>query len=198
MSKRPVPHHRADKTRERIVAAAQKLFIKHGFKLVSLEKIAKAAGCNHSLIYHHFGDKASLWQAVKMRIAKKAQASEALFPSLALPWSEFLMQLIAQQITFYKKNHEIRQLLIYQRIENKKPSKKVSDMSDSSRQWVEAITHYQSSGDINQCYSPAYVSCFILSVVSSLVYDHQPIIPDPQAELTYIEMCYQVILNGLA
>lgn len=197
MPKRPTPHHRADKTRERIVNAAQKLFIKHGFKLVSLEKIAKAANCNHSLIYHHFGDKESLWRSVKEKISQQAEASEMIFPSLTLPWRDFLLQLITQQINFYAKNHAIRQLLIYQRIENKKPSKKTSDISDASQQWIQAITHYQSTGEIDQRYSPAYISCFILSVISSLVYDHQPIIPDPQAGLTYIDTCYQIIVNGL-
>ena len=197
MSKRPVPHHRADKTRARIVLAAHKLFIKHGFKLVSLEKIAAEAGCNHSLIYHHFGDKASLWRAVKARIAQKAHAKAASLPALSLAWDEFLMQLIKQQAKFYRENRAMRQLLIYQRIENKKPSHKPSEMSDASKQWVAAIAHYQSTGDINERYSPAYVSCFILSVISSFVYDHQPIIPVADAGLDYVATCYQVILHGL-
>ena len=145
---RPMPHPRADKRRQLIIRSAKKLFVKHGFSTVSMEKIAKEAGCNHSLIYHHFGDKASLWRAVKAKLVEEAQKKQVIMPSLQLPWNEFLRQLVDQQCDFYRTNKDIQRLLIVQRIENKKPSKKEKDISESSQQWIDAISHYQQQGDV--------------------------------------------------
>jgi len=194
---RPTPHPRADKKRQQIINAAKKLFIKHGFNQVSMEKIAKEAGCNHSLIYHHFGDKTSLWRAVKTKLVQQSQEKKALMPSLQLPWTKFLRQLVDNQCQFYRSNKGIQRLLILQRIENKKPSTKEKDISESSKQWIDAIKHYQQQGDISLSLSPAYVSCFILSIVSGWALDHQPIIPDSSASCDYIELCCSVIIKGL-
>jgi AcrR family transcriptional regulator len=45
-----------------------------------MEKIAKETGCNHSLIYHHFDDKTSLWRAVKNKLVQQSQEKKALMP----------------------------------------------------------------------------------------------------------------------
>ncbi len=56
----------ADKTRNAIIAEATKLFLEHGFAGASMGKIAKQAGVNKSLIYHHFESKQNLWHQVKL------------------------------------------------------------------------------------------------------------------------------------
>lgn len=51
-------------TRERILAAAIEAFVAHGYAGARIDGIAKGAGCNKQLIYHHFGDKEALYTAV--------------------------------------------------------------------------------------------------------------------------------------
>lgn len=54
-------------TSDQILDAAEALFSQHGFAHVSVREIAESAEVTKSLIHHHFGSKADLWQAVKQR-----------------------------------------------------------------------------------------------------------------------------------
>ena len=54
--------------RERVLAAAQKLFVERGYEAVTVKDIAKVAGIHHASIYHHAPDgKAALYVEVMTR-----------------------------------------------------------------------------------------------------------------------------------
>lgn len=55
---------RSQATTASLVSAASELFADRGFADVSLEEIAAAAGVTRGALYHHFGGKAELFQAV--------------------------------------------------------------------------------------------------------------------------------------
>ncbi|MBR0373794.1 MAG: TetR/AcrR family transcriptional regulator [Mogibacterium sp.] len=50
----------AEQTRSRIQMAALDLFDKHGFDNVSIDEIARAAGCSVGNIYHYFSNKEAI------------------------------------------------------------------------------------------------------------------------------------------
>jgi AcrR family transcriptional regulator len=52
--------HKAQ-TRERIVGAARRLFNRHGFEQVSIERVMSEAGLTRGGFYHHFGSKDELY-----------------------------------------------------------------------------------------------------------------------------------------
>ena len=54
----------SDRTKQRLVAAARKLFEEHGYHRVSVTEIAKAAGVTHGMINAHFNAKAGLLYAM--------------------------------------------------------------------------------------------------------------------------------------
>jgi AcrR family transcriptional regulator len=54
--------------RDRILDAAERLFIERGFTGVSIGDIAAEVGVGKSLVMHHGGSKAALWDAVKRRL----------------------------------------------------------------------------------------------------------------------------------
>jgi len=54
--------HKAQ-TRERIVGAARKLFNRHGFEQVSIDRVMSEAGLTRGGFYHHFGSKDELYAA---------------------------------------------------------------------------------------------------------------------------------------
>jgi AcrR family transcriptional regulator len=64
-------------TRERILAAAERLFAEHGFGSVSMPQIAKASGITAGAIYKHFDSKADLFFEVIRRTVQAAPAPVA-------------------------------------------------------------------------------------------------------------------------
>lgn len=55
-------------TRERILDAAEEVFHHNGVSQTSLADIAAAAGVTRGAIYHHFADKADLFEAMMQRV----------------------------------------------------------------------------------------------------------------------------------
>ena len=56
---------RADReTRERLLAAGQRLFADRGFKKVTVREICREAGANVAAVNYHFGDKLGLYREV--------------------------------------------------------------------------------------------------------------------------------------
>jgi AcrR family transcriptional regulator len=54
-------------TKDRILDAAESLFMEHGFEATSLRAITAAAGVNLASVNYHFGSKEELFQAVLTR-----------------------------------------------------------------------------------------------------------------------------------
>ncbi len=63
----PRRRHDPERTRQSIMDAANEEFGQHGFKGARVERIAAAAGVNHSLITYHFGSKKGLYDALAER-----------------------------------------------------------------------------------------------------------------------------------
>ena len=61
-------------TKERILAAAERVFSEHGYGGARTRQIAEAAGVNVALLHYHFGTKDDLYQAV-LRAAQERVAA---------------------------------------------------------------------------------------------------------------------------
>src|SRR6476661_10749602 len=54
-------------TKDRILDAAEALFMEHGFEATSLRALTAAAGVNLAAVNYHFGSKEELFQSVLTR-----------------------------------------------------------------------------------------------------------------------------------
>jgi AcrR family transcriptional regulator len=88
----PVPRRtqaeRSEATREALIEAARALFAEHGYAGVGTEEIVRAAGVTRGALYHHFGGKKDLFEAVYERVERELAeriASGALSGGAAAP-----------------------------------------------------------------------------------------------------------------
>ena len=68
----PFDTPRSAATQEKILDAAEALFMEHGFEATSLRQITAAAGVNLAAVNYHFGSKEELFQAVLTRFEREA------------------------------------------------------------------------------------------------------------------------------
>ncbi len=183
-------------TKIKILNAAKKLFIEHGFAGTSVGKIAKLAQVNHSLVFHHFTNKEKLWIDVKLDIVENAKTSQQIIPSTDLPYDKFLSTLIENCIDFYQNSPELIRLLNWQRLESSDNPGIGIAQSDRMQPWIDAIKHYQEMGDINKKLKPEFVVSFILAVVSSAALDPNVYIHQEADRDAYVQFCKRCFLNG--
>lgn len=81
MNVSPQPHsgrrtqeQRTEATRQALMSAARRLFTERGYDAVGTEEIVRAAGVTRGALYHHFGGKAELLEAVYERL--EAESTE--------------------------------------------------------------------------------------------------------------------------
>jgi AcrR family transcriptional regulator len=65
---------RAESTRGALISVARRLFAERGYDGVGTEEIVRAAGVTRGALYHHFGGKAALLEAVYERL--EAESTE--------------------------------------------------------------------------------------------------------------------------
>ncbi len=63
---------RSAHTRARLLGTARTLFARHGYAATPTEAILEGAGVQRGALYHHFADKAALFEAVCVQLVEEA------------------------------------------------------------------------------------------------------------------------------
>ena len=82
-----------EETRAKLIAAARKAFGEKGYADASMDDFTAEAGLTRGALYHHFGDKRGLFEAVVRQIdAEMAERLKAISAAAASPWDGFVQE----------------------------------------------------------------------------------------------------------
>jgi AcrR family transcriptional regulator len=95
MSRRSRPEMIAE-TRGKLIAAARKAFGEQGYAEASMDDFTAEAGLTRGALYHHFGDKKGLFEAVVHQIdAEMAERLTAISDAATTRWEGFVEENVA-------------------------------------------------------------------------------------------------------
>jgi len=172
-----------------ILKAAEKIFEQKGFEAASTLEIAKKAGLNKSLIFHHFKNKESLWKAVKANLLEEhtgKNLEQIVFPTNS--FKAFLRSFITFRFELYENNPTLSRLISWQRLEKSKDEIEGVGPKDSLN-LISHIKEFQEVGEVRANLDPEMVSYFIMTSTSMPFMD----VPDffknsKNAKQQYLEM----------
>jgi AcrR family transcriptional regulator len=104
---------RAAATRAALIAAARRRFAETGYHAAGTNELVKLAGVTRGALYHHFRDKAQLFEAVFRRVADElsAAAAAAVAPLADDPWRQLLEGLQAY-LRLVAASREVQRILL--------------------------------------------------------------------------------------
>lgn len=183
-------------TKEKILAAAKTLFVANGFAGTSMGNIAKLAGVNHSLIFHHYKNKAQLWVAVKQDIVRQSNHEAEKFTLEHLSWEECLRELFKRSLVFYRSNPDLIRMINWQRLEKDSNHQIGITQSTDMDAWIKLIRSYQTKGEIDEKYQPEWIITLIHSIMSSTALDPNIFINEEQEYRKYVDFCINILVKG--
>lgn len=154
-----------DSTKQKIIDSAIKLFVQKGFSGASISDIAKDAGINQSLIYHHVGNKNELWKTVKQSLI---QNNFSVDEKKIKDFKSFLNYVLHERIALYESDPRILRLMQWQMLEEDGQNIKGGNIA-SPLNWVKHVNYLQKIGKIKKDYSAQFISAYIYSLLNGFL-----------------------------
>jgi AcrR family transcriptional regulator len=148
----------ANETRQKILLAAKKCFLKNGFNSTYIKDIAQKANVNTNLIFHHFMNKETLWLKVKESILEHNTDNYNYDISSA---ESFFKSLIDFRFMLYKNNPDLARLIQWQQMAEEESSLAWSNTA-SPTQLLDIIHTFQKNGEIINNISAEQIVLFII------------------------------------
>ena len=175
-----------DNTAEKILLAARSLFVENGFSATSISEIAKKAGINQSLIYHHFNNKQDLWKKVKEHVLEGYGQFQPFVFKAETTLRDFLVHIVNQRANLYENNPDLARIMLWQRLEDSNQSLKGGTYA-SPDEWKEAITTLQQQGKMCANLDPDIIIALIVHAVTGIYLYPSPLFQDADKRSIYIK-----------
>src|ERR1700752_2194333 len=133
-------------TRRRLLQAAREEFTARGIAGARVDRIAPAASANKAQIYHYFGDKDGLFDAVLETITGEAVGAAPID-------AEDLPAYAARLFDSHFDQPDLLRLVTWARIERRTTPSTQAQRTTSYRRRAEAIKQAQQDGDVNDALS---------------------------------------------
>jgi AcrR family transcriptional regulator len=185
----------AQATRRRLLDAATTEFAQYGMAGARVERIAEAAGSNKAQIYHYFGSKTQLFDAVCAQAIGHMEA-EVPFDPCDLPGYA------ARLVRLHERRPEIMRLCTWQRLERTgiEPSPAGSAYA---RAQIDAIAQAQKTGGLPAHFHPGFLLGLVLHLATGWVsvspeFEAAIDVPDPEERARHVEDAIRTLLAQAA
>ena len=187
-----------DLTRERILEAAEALFVEHGFAAVSMRQLAARSGVTKSLIHHHFGSKEALWELVKERaFSAYAEGQEAELNKATEPDAELLKRSVGRYFAFLKSHPEVVRLFAWTHLEGEQACGKLD--AELVRLGAEKIRQAQERGLLRSDINPTHVVTIFVNACTQWfqAHGHHSQWPGMGSDEEFLDDFLRVFMEGL-
>ena len=144
----------ADATKARILAAAKREFSRLGLAGARVDAIADKAKANKRMIYHYFGNKEALFQAVIEQAYIHIRQAELRLSLTDLPPMQALEKLVRFTWGYYLRNPEFITLVNSENLHRGRHIKSSEPVRDYSRKFVEMVTGILDRGTTEGLFRP--------------------------------------------
>jgi len=149
----------AEATRLRLLDAASGEFAAHGLAGARVDRIAAAAGSNKAQIYHYFGSKDALFDAVFRRLVLETVS--------AVPMdARDLPGYAGRLFDAYERNPGLRRIATWRRLERGAPHPQLEALVENNRDDVAAIASAQADGAIPSRFAPVEMLTIVLTLAA--------------------------------
>ncbi len=188
-----MPSYDAQATRRRLLDAAYEEFARYGLAGGRVDRIGEAADSNKAQIYHYFGGKAELFDAVLQRAIGEMEA-EVPFDPNDLPGYA------ARLVRLHERRPEIMRLCTWQRLERTESELNPAGVAYARGQ-IDAIARAQKNGDLPAHLHPGFVLGCVLHLATGWVsvspeYEAAIDVPDPEERARQVENAVRALLTS--
>jgi AcrR family transcriptional regulator len=145
----------AEATKKRLLAAARQEFGAYGIAGARVDRIAAEAGSNKAQIYHYFGSKDGLFDAVFNELVAQT-LEETPIDATNLP--EYAGRLFDR----YEQHPELQRLATWYRLERSTADSPLQAIMASNEHKIEAIAKAQADGVLPAHYEPIVLLGLVL------------------------------------
>jgi AcrR family transcriptional regulator len=182
----------AQGTRRRLLDAACAEFAQYGVAGARVDRIAEAADSNKAQIYHYFGSKTQLFDAVCAQAIQQMEA-EVPFDPYDLPGYA------GRLVRLHERQPEIMRLCTWQRLERAAGEPSPAGVAYARAQ-IDAIAQAQKTGDLPAHFHPGFLLGLVLHLATGWVsvspeFETAIDIPDPEERARHIEDAIRTLLS---
>jgi AcrR family transcriptional regulator len=149
----------AEATKRRLLDAATSEFAAYGLAGARVDRIAHAAGSNKAQIYHYFGSKDALFDAVFRRLVIETISAVPLDAG-------DLPDYAGRLFDAYERNPELRRIATWRRLERGAPHPHLEPLVENNRRDIAAIAQAQKEGHIPKRFAAVELLTILLTLAA--------------------------------
>ena len=191
-------------TAERILAAAETLFSRHGFDGASIHAIAARAGVSKANVFHHFSSKDALYLAVLKHCCGKTAALQGIISAPA-PLHECLPRFAEHHLATILERENVSRLIARELLKDRpERAEELAQQifgADFAR-FVEILRQRQALGELRDDVDPAMVAVLLIAAdvfffQAQPVLRHFPDVTFADEPSRYSRMLVDIVLRGI-